>query len=88
MKCLTGGPRFVREPGASLLARPAGRKTGKKEDGPLPSRLHVAPWARRLLHSARDSALEEGPCPAAKNIGKAVRGKPNARFDEGGRTAW
>jgi hypothetical protein len=28
--------------------------------------------------------LEEGACPAVKNIGKPYAGKPHARFDEGG----
>ncbi|MBW1785120.1 MAG: hypothetical protein JRK53_00660 [Deltaproteobacteria bacterium] len=31
-----------------------------------------------------NSGLEEGACPAVKNIGKPCAGKPHARFDEGG----
>ena len=44
----------------------------------------VAGLAEALKSQSPDnSRLDEGACPAVKNIGKPCAGKPHARFDEG-----
>ncbi len=36
------------------------------------------------IEAEEGARLDEGACPAVKNIGKPCAGKPHARFDEGG----